>query len=331
VSSSMRVDQRRRVRTLFFVGIFLFLPCLSSAASAISFNVAFDPSTASAPASFFSAFDYAVQFYQTNFSDPMVINIRVGWGDINGNPLNPDNVGQSMANQQAFPYDLLRAALVADAKTTTDAVAVASLPGSDPTPGKNFWMSNGEAKALGLLAGNALGLDGSIGFNKTAAYTFDPENRAVAGAYDFIAAAEHEITEIMGRYGFGQNGSGGRNSPIDLFRYTAPGVRYFAPIYGGTANYFSIDGGVTPINTFNTICCGDVSDWSGDSFDAYNAFVTRGRALLTSSGDLVEMDALGYDRVAAVPEPDNLWLMAAGLLLFLARRKRLREMRTRSK
>ena len=69
----------------------------------------------------------------------------------------------------------------------------------------------------------------------------------------------------------------------------------------GAANYFSIDGGVTTINTFNTVCCGDLSDWSGATFDAYNAFLTRGQALLTSPGDLTLMDALGYHRVATEP------------------------------
>jgi hypothetical protein len=69
-------------------------------------------------------------------------------------------------------------------------------------------MSNAEAKALGLLAGNATGIDGYVGFNNSANYTFNPNNRAVAGEYDFIGLALHEITEVMGRYGVTQNGCG---------------------------------------------------------------------------------------------------------------------------
>ena len=61
---------------------------------------------------------------------------------------------------------------------------------TDPTGGRAFRMSNAEAKALGLRAANAAGIDGWVGFNSTAGYTFDPNNRAVAGEFDFIGVAE---------------------------------------------------------------------------------------------------------------------------------------------
>ena len=183
-------------------------------------------------------------------------------------------------------------------------------------------MSNAEAKALGLLAGNAAGTDGWVGFNSAVTYTFDPNSRAVAGAFDFFGIASHEVTEVMGRYGFGQNGAGGRDAPIDLFRFFSPGVRDLSPAFGGGANYFSIDGGVTSINTFNTVCCGDLSDWAGQTVDAYNAFLARGMILPTSAGDLTEMDVLGYDRTA--PEPATATLVAVGLAVcFAIRRRRL--------
>jgi hypothetical protein len=257
------------------------------------------------------------------FSDPIVINLRVGWGDINGNPLNPGNLGQSVTNQQAFSFGVVKTALTADAKSIDDAIAVASLPAADPTPGVNFVMSNAEAKALGLLQGNAAGLDGWVGFNNTATYTFDPNNRAVPGKFDFIGLASHEITEVMGRYGFGQNGIGGRDSPIDLFRYTAPGVRDLAPAVGGAPNYFSIDGGAISINTFNTAAGRDLSDWRGQTLDAYNGSLTVGQTLPTSSGDLRVMDVLGFDRVTSVPEPATLSFIGVALV-FLFRKGRSR-------
>ena len=129
-------------------------------------------------------------------------------------------------------------------------------------------MADAEAKALGLIPGNNPTSDGSIGFNSTASWTFDPNNRAVAGKNDFIGVAEHEITEVMGRYGLGQNGfASGHYSPLDLFRYTAPGTLDLAPANGA---YFSIDGGNTVINTFNGTGGGDLSDWLGTTLDSFN-------------------------------------------------------------
>jgi hypothetical protein len=289
-----------------------------SQASPLTFNVTYDASTSGAPTAFFSAFNDAIQCYEARFDDPITINIDVGWGEINGRSLAPGALGNSQTNQQGFySYSQIRTALQNDTKSAVDATAVANLPSTYPVSGVPFVMSDAEAKALGLRAGNAPGVDGFVGFLNTAPYTFDPNNRAVAGEFDFIGLAEHEIGEVMGRYGLGQNGaSSGRYSPIDLFRYTSPGVLDVAPENG---DYFSINGGTTPINIFNGTGGGDLSDWSGATLDSYNAFLTRGAELDVSSGDIAEMDAIGYD--ATVPEPPTLTLvgLATGAFLLLKR------------
>jgi hypothetical protein len=233
-------DRRAGVSSTFlsvFVGAWLGA---TTPAQAASFNLTFDASTAAAPAAFFTAFNHEILLFQVLFLDPITINLHVGWGDIAGGPIAPGNLGQSLTNQRVATYAALKAALTADAKTAADATAIATLPSSDPTPGTNFVMSNAEAKALGLFDPIAPGIDGWVGFDKNATFTFDPNNREVAGAYDFLGLADHEITEVMGRYGFGQNGSGARDSPIDLFRYFSPGVRDLSAAFGA-ANYFSID------------------------------------------------------------------------------------------
>lgn len=297
--------------TLLGMG-FLVTP---SDATTLTFNVAYDTSTSGAPAIFFYAFNDAIQFYESKLDDPITINIAVGWGEIAGHSLAPGALGSSQTNQQGFyTYSQIKTALQNDAKSGVDATAVTNLPSTYPVIGAPFVMSQAEAKALNLRAGNAMGVDGYIGFLNTAPYTFDPNNRAVPGEYDFIGVAEHEISEVMGRYGLGQNGaSSGRYSPIDLFRYTSPGVLDVVPENG---DYFSIDGGTTAINTFNGTRGGDLSDWAGATPDSFNAFVTPGIKVDVSSGDLNEMDAIGYD--APVPEPPTLTLVGlatSGLLL----------------
>jgi len=168
------------------------------------------------------------------------------------------------------------------------------------------------AKALGLRAANAPGIDGRVGFSSAASYTFDPNNRAVAGAFDFIGVAEHEIAEVMGRYGMTQNGCGATlcDSPIDLFRYTSPGNFDLNPENG---SYFSIDSGNTNINTFNGTGGGDLSDWLGLSLDAFNHSLSRGQEEPFTAGDLTLMDVINYDP-AVVPEPDTLALLATSLI-----------------
>jgi hypothetical protein len=227
-----------------------------------------------------------------------------------------------LTNQQSFfSYAQMKTALTNDATSATDATAVANLPAVDPYGGTKFVMSDAEAKALGLLAGNAAGVDGFVGFSSTASFTYDPNNRAVAGKFDFIGVALHEITEVMGRYGLTQNGAAsGRYSPIDLFSYSAPGTLALAPANG---TYFSIDGGNTVINTFNGTGGGDLSDWRGDTRDSFNAFSSSGVHNPFTAGDIQLMDAIGYDLIPAVsvPEPSSLTLMTIAAVVGLGLRR----------
>jgi Dockerin type I domain len=273
----------------------LFGPTQPSA-HALSFNLTFDSSTVGAPAEFFTAFNDAIQFYETNFTDPITINLQVGWGKVNGQDLTPGFLGESQASQPGFfQYGTIKSRLVADAKSAADLTSIANMPASDFTNGATFKLSRAQGKALGLTIGDGSALDGSVGFDKTATYTFDPNNRSVAGKVDFIGLAGHEITEVMGRFGLGQAGTGtGQYGAIDLFRYTSPGVLDLVPANGA---YFSIDGGATVINTFNGTGGGDLSDWAGATSDSYNAFFTSGVKLATSAGDVTMMDVIGYDRL----------------------------------
>jgi hypothetical protein len=137
-------------------------------------------------------------------------------------------------------YATVVAALTANATSPDQLAAIASLPATDPTGGGTFRLTRSEAKALGLLPANSDSvIDGYVGLSSADTFSFDPNNRAVAGEFDAIGAFEHEITEVMGRVGsLGQAFGANVYTPLDLFRYSAPGVRdlSFGP------GYFSVDG-----------------------------------------------------------------------------------------
>ena len=266
-------------------------------AHALTFHLSYDNSVPAAPADFLPAVNDAIQFYQTTFTDPITINLQVGWGTVNNQNMSPGAFGQSLVNGQlGSSFGAVKTALTNDAKSAADQTSVSHLPASDPTGGAPCLMAHAEAKALGLFPANSPAIDGFVGFSTTASFTFDPNNRAVAGKFDFIGVAEHEISEIMGRYGMGQNsGQPGHYSPIDDFRYASPGTLDLAPMNGA---YFSIDDGITVINTFNGPGGGDLSDWLGATIDSYNTGPTIGVKNAVSAGDITVMDVIGYDAAA---------------------------------
>ena len=324
----MRTHSRKRTCCwLASFWVFAILLGESRPASALSFTVNYDDSVAGAPAGLKPAFESAVHVLELLYVDPIIINLNVGWGEINGGPLTfaaqSQTVGGGLRN-----YSTIKAALSSDAKSAADAAAVASLPAVDPTGGGSFAPSRAQAKALGLISGNAAGTDGWVGFSTGVNWNFDIANRSIAGEEDFVGAAEHEITEVMGRYGLLQI-NGAFFGVIDLFRYSAPVARYLAQSRA-SGTYFSIDNGATKINTFNGSAPFDFSDWAPQVPDAFNAFGCAGCLGLEeplSAGDVLEMDVLGYD--PAVPEPSTVLLLGGGLLVVTRKRFRIAVTRPR--
>ena len=122
-------------------------------------------------------------------------------------------------------------------------------------------MPQAEGKALGLLS--STGLDGYVGFSNSVNWSFTPGTTPSAGAYDFIGAFEHEITEVMGRISL-VDYQPDFYAVADLYRYTASGARSLTNGGVGSLAYFSVDGGQTLLKSWNNNAGnGDLGDWYG--------------------------------------------------------------------
>ena len=108
------VGSLRRTVVFLFCLIGSLLGPAQPSAHALSFNLTFDNSTVDAPAEFFTAFNDAIQYYETNFTDPITINLQVGWGKVDGQNLLPGAFGESSAHGPAFiHYAQVKSALSA--------------------------------------------------------------------------------------------------------------------------------------------------------------------------------------------------------------------------
>jgi hypothetical protein len=270
---------------------------VSAGASPFVIKITYDASVNNAPAAFKTVVQSVVQYFESQFTDPVTININVGYGEVDGRPLGSGALGQSLSFLNSYTYAQLRNSLITHSKSADDAVAVATLPVNSPVSG-TYWATRADAKALGLL-GASTSVDGYVGFASGNLFNYN-NSKGVTGQYDFYGVVAHEISEVMGRsllvggtIGSTPNGY----YPLDLFHYSAFGVRDFV---GTRPGYFSFDNGVTDLNDFNTNPGGDFGDWAANAGnDAFLAFSHSGVINSVSQTDLRELDVIGWDRAVA--------------------------------
>jgi VCBS repeat-containing protein len=259
----------------------------------MSFNVSFDSSVNAMQQ---AAVQAVANFFNAHFTDPVSIDISISFANIGG-------LGASSYSLFTQTFTAIRTALVNDSTSADDATAVASLPSSDPVTGTHSWtLTPAEEMALGLIANNGSASDGSVNFSNTATFDYDRTDGITAGAFDFFGVVAHEFTEIMGRElnAVGNTvATGAGDHPLDLFKFSAAGAREFV---GTNAGYFSIDGGTTNLNNFNTATNGDFGDWAASAGnDSFLAFSPSGVVNAVSLTDLREMDVIGWQVVETAP------------------------------
>ena len=254
-------------------------------------DVTFDQNTSSLPTGFVSAVNYVVNYLDNLFTNNCTINVCVGYGEVDGQTLGSGDLGESITNYAGATYSSLQSALVAE-----NAPGSSTLPSSSPLAGSPV-LAQAEAKALGLTS--ATGTDGYVGFSNAVAWDYTTAAPS-GGQYYLIGTIEHEITEVMGRQSL-INYAPNLYSVMDLYRYTSPGVRDLTAGGSGSTAYFSINGGVTNLGTWNNNPSnGDLGDWygsphpSGGANDAANDYSSSGVINAFSASDITLMQALGY-------------------------------------
>jgi len=217
-----------------------------------------------------------------------------------------------------------------------DATAIASLPNqvSNPVNGNANVATVGPLlRALGFNASPGAGTADTIISLNTSIMNLSRTGPQNPSFYDLQAVTQHEIDEALGIGGPGselEGGTTGAVGPLDLFRYSAAGVRSYSQSTG-ISSYFSINGGVTPLVYFNQVGGGsDYGDWAGETHPmVQDAFGTPGTQPNLGSSELTALDVVGWNLTAAgmaveaVPEPSTVGLVVSGLLgaCFIRRRK----------
>ena len=257
-------------------------------------NVSFDSSVSSAPSGFVAAVDYVASYFDSLFTNNVTITIDVGYGEIAGSALDVGALGESRSSTTPFEsYSAVKNALVG-----MSAPGSSTLPSTSPLSG-NLFIAQAEAKALGLQPGGVTP-DGYVGFDsKAGEFGYGVGTAPPSSEYYFVGVVEHEFTEVMGRTS-DIDDQPGEYTAMDLYRYAGVGQRDYSAGGSGSTAYFSTDGEISDLGTWNNQASnGDLGDWypsgpaSGGN-DAFNDYSDNGVLNVMGASDVALMEALGW-------------------------------------
>ena len=256
----------------------------------------------------------AISIYESLFRDPITIQIRFRYATTapNGTPLPPGRIAQSNYVYYVIPWNTAVDALRADATTSNDNLAIASLP--DSALSANVLPSSANGRAVGgntppaMFANGTVGTggpyDGIVTLNSAAPYQFN--RPTTSGNFDAQRSTEHEIDEVMG---LGSRLGNNLNDlrPQDVFSWSSPSVRNLT---SSSTRYFSINSGSSNIVNFNQNPSGDFGDWLSTACPqahpyVQNAIVCTGQYsdVTATSPEGINLDVIGYDLASATGPP----------------------------
>lgn len=280
-------------------------------------NPTFDSSITSDPnaAAIEGTINAAIGIYEARFTDP--ITVAITFREMTS------GLGQSTTFFAFGPYAVYLAALIADAKTGSDATAIAHLPPGPNNPvngSASVDVKTANLRAVGINVSPPSGQpDGFIGLNT---HLTSPGSPGSPDLFFLQVVAEHEIDEVLGLGSSLPSVPQGTIFPEDLFRYDNSGGRSFTAANGAAAN-FSIDGTTILAPFHNANDGADYGDWENSAIvRVQDAFGTPG-ANPSLGIELTALDVIGYDLAPApAPEPATLALLVLGLAgLGFSRRK----------
>ena len=221
---------------------------------------------------------------QSRFTDSVSVNAHFDYA-----PLTGGFIAGNGYTALIYSYADFTAALRAHATTPDDLAAVAALPATDPSRGSGFMIPISQAVVLGLTPqANTAVINVTV--NSNAGFTFGG---------DVIGALQHELTEgVFGRVA--ALGSYDTWAPLDLFRFTASGIRDYSGGGSGLTTYFGLS--PTQVSAFayhNAISPTgaddgqDLGDWESTRGDAFGPG-QPGMPATMSATDLQVLDILGW-------------------------------------
>jgi hypothetical protein len=224
----------------------------TEATAGLTIHPTFDSSITNNPnaAAIQATISWAISFHESLFSDPITIQIRFRYSTTapDGMPLPMGTLARTDILLYQIPWSSYISALRADAATSNDTQANASLPGTALSA--NVRPSSAGGRAVGLNTPPAMFANGTIGqggpYDAIVTLNSGPPFQFTRppgpGSFDAQRSIEHEVDEAIG-LGSRLGGSGNDLRPQDLFSWSSPDHRNIST--SGTAIFRSMAAGST--------------------------------------------------------------------------------------